>query len=135
MPAHVDSSPALSPQPYAAGYHGYQPMPTPEPKNGFAITALVVGLVGIVFALIPLTGFIAAILGLIGLVFGLANIGRIRSGRSTAKVMTWFGSIISALVVAAGIWGMVIVLTAVDNLDDDLHCIDQAKTSKQINAC
>ena len=26
--------------------------------------------------------------------------------------MTWFGSIISALVVAAGIWGMVVVLTA-----------------------
>lgn len=33
---------------------------------------------------------------------------------------------------AAGTWGMVTVLTAVD---DDLHCIDQAKTTKQTNAC
>ena len=49
--------------------------------------------------------------------------------------MTWFGSIISALVLAAGIVGMVIVFTAVDKFDEDLNCIDQAKTAKQIEAC
>jgi hypothetical protein len=126
----------LSPPPQSSPIAYYShPMPAPEPKNGFAITALVLGLVGIVFALIPLTGFIAAILGLVGLVFGLANIGRLRRGRSTAKVMTWFGSIISALVLAAGIAGMVIVFTAVDKFDEDLNCIDQAKTAKQIEAC
>ena len=128
-------SPHPHPQPYPTGVYGDQPMPAPEPKNGFAITALVVGLVGIVFALVPLTGFIAVILGLIGLVFGLVNIGRIRRGRSTAKTMTWFGSIISTLALAGGIWGMVVVFNAVDDLDNDLHCIDQAKTAKQVNAC
>src|SRR5262245_65989846 len=123
------------PQPYPAGDYGYQPTRAPEPKNGFAITALVVGLVGIVFALVPLTGFIAVILGLIGLVFGLVNIGRIRRGRSTAKTMTWFGSMISTLALAGGIGGMVVGFNAADDLDNDLHRINLAKTAKQVNAC
>ena len=86
-----------------------QSPPQAEPRNGFAIVALVVGIAGLVFGLIPLTGFIAVILGATGLIFGLTNIGRIRRRVSTARKMTWFGSILSALALALGVWGMIIV--------------------------
>jgi hypothetical protein len=36
---------------------------------------------------------------------------------------------------ALGVWGMVIVFTAANDLGNNLDCIDRAKTVKQIDAC
>lgn len=114
----------------------YYPTPTrTEPRNGFAITALVLAIVGLVFSVIPLTGFIAVILGAVGLLFGLLNIGRIRRGVSTARKMTWLGSFFAAAALLIGFIGMVMVFQAVDQLDKDLACIDQAKTVRQMDRC
>jgi len=122
------------------------PPTTVEPRNGFAITALVLGIVGILFGLIPLTGFIAFILGATGLVFALSNRGRIKRGRSDAKKMTIFGGVLSAIALALGIWGMIILFTAVDQFGEDMEdigndldsysqCIDDADTAAQMDAC
>jgi hypothetical protein len=106
-----------------------------EPKNGLAIAALSLGVVGMLFGLIPLTGFIAFALGAVGLILGLSNRGRLKRGLSTAKKLTVAGLITSLLALALGTWGMVIVFTAVDDLDDGLDCLSDADTLEEIEAC
>lgn len=94
---------------------------TPQPRNGFGITALVLALIGAVFALVPLTGFIALILGGLAVLFGIMGLARTRKGVATNKKMSAISAGIGALVAAAGIWGITFVFGAVDQLDKDLQ--------------
>lgn len=118
----------------------------PEPRNGFGITALILGILAILFGLVPLTGFVAIGLGATGAIFAAANTGRLRRRRATNKVMTWFGGILSAFGVVLGIIGMIAVFAAVDQLGDDLEdisrdldaynaCIEDADTVEEMAAC
>lgn len=101
----------------------------PEPKNGLGLTALILGLVGLLFGTVPLTGFIAVGLGITGLALGLAGLGRIRHRRATNKKTTITGVIASAAAVAVGIWGITIVFGAFDQLDKDLSSLGTSDTS------
>lgn len=96
---------------------------TPEPKNGMGIAALILGLVGLLFCLIPFTGFIGVICGFVGIVLGFVGWGRVRRHRATNKVTTLIGIVLSALAIAGGIWGIVIVFNATDDLVTDLEDI------------
>ncbi|GCE37834.1 hypothetical protein Rhow_000680 [Rhodococcus wratislaviensis] len=89
-------------------------------RNGFGVTALVLAIVGVVFGLVPLTGFIALILGLLSVLFGLLGFGRVRKGLATNKIMTLAGTGLGVVAVALGIWGMTIFFGAVDELDQKL---------------
>ena len=102
----------------------YRPPPV-EPRNAFAIAALALGLVGVLFGLIPLTGFIAVALGIVGVILALSNRGRLRRGTSTARKTTWAGLVISLIAIALGIWGIVIVFDVVEQIDEDLEEIEQ----------
>ena len=99
--------------------------PRVEPRNGFGMTALIVGLIGILFGLVPLTGFIAVGLGIVGLVLGFAALGRLRRRMATNRKTTWVGLVSSTAAVALGIWGMTIVFGAVDQLERDLGEISE----------
>ncbi|NKS80096.1 DUF4190 domain-containing protein [Rhodococcus hoagii] len=130
-----------------------QPMPqgygqisgNPE-RNGLGLAALILGIVGLLFCLVPLTGFIGLILGVIGLALGLAGLSRVRKAQASNKGVTISGIVLSALAVVGGIAGIVIVFTAVDQLGDDLkqisndwdsysECISNADTPEEMNAC
>lgn len=102
----------------------YQP-PAVEPRNALGITALALGLVGVLFGLVPFTGFIAVALGLVGVILALSNRGRLRRGTATNRKTTWTGLIASLVAIAIGIWGMTIVFGAVDELDQDLEELEQ----------
>jgi hypothetical protein len=126
------SSPQPPPQAYApATYgYGYPPAAAPQPKNGLGIAALVLGLVGLLFGLIPLTGFVAIILGTIGLVLGLVGLGRIRKHIATNRVLTWFGVATSLGAIVLGVIGLVILASAVDDAVDE---IDSALADEAAN--
>ena|GEM_PF-3572561 len=109
-----------SPQAYSPAYHGYPPVPVPQPRNGLGIAALVLGLVGLLFGLIPLTGFVAIVLGVIGLVLGLVGLGRVRKHIATNRVLSWFGVGTSLAAVVLGIVGLVILSNAVDDAVDEI---------------
>lgn len=121
-------------QPPPAGYP-YPQQPMMEPRNGFGLTALILGILGLLFGLVPFTGFIAFGLGAVGLIFGLANIGRLKRRRSTNKVTTGFGIGLSALAIVAGVIGMTILFGAFEDLSDDLSCIEQAETVEEMEEC
>lgn len=102
---------------------GPPPVSVPAPRNGMGITALSLALVGLVFSLIPFTGFLAVMLGALALVFGLIGISRARSGLATNRVMSWFGTLLGALALAGGVWGMVIVFQATEEFVRDMDQI------------
>jgi hypothetical protein len=89
--------------------------------SGMAVAALVCGIVGAVIALIPILGIFGIILGLLGLIFGLVGWSKARKGQSGGKGMAISGAILGALAIALGIWGLVIVGDAFDQLDQDLQ--------------
>lgn len=112
-----------------------QPQYRADPKNGFGITALVVSIIGIIFGIIPFTGFVALICGVIALVFGLVGWSRKRKGKATNGKMSIIGSVLALVAMALGVWGIVIVFGAVNQLDSNMNCIGNAQSPAQVQQC
>ena len=100
----------------------YRPI---EPRNALGIAALALGLVGMLFGLVPVTGFIAVALGIVGVILALSNRGRLRRGTASNRKSTWFGLATSLIAIALGFWGISIVFDTVDELDRDLEELEQ----------
>jgi hypothetical protein len=80
---------SIGPQPSAYGYR--QQLPKSLEGKGVAVTALVLGIFGFCFSLIPDLWIIACPLAVVGLVFGLNAIrepNRVRAGKRMAIVGT-----------------------------------------------
>ncbi|MFC5947091.1 phage holin family protein [Pseudonocardia lutea] len=97
-----------------------------EPRNGLGLAALIIALVGCLFGIVPLTGFVAVICGIVALALGLAGWGRVRKGLATNSKTTNFGLFFSIAALALGIWGITIVFSATDKLVNDLNNIPAA---------
>lgn len=115
-------------------------MPSATASNGFAVTALVLGIVGVVFGLVPFLFFLAWILGVLGLVFGVLGRSRAtKDPRAGKKVMATWGAALGTVAIALGVAGIVIVNNAVDHVSKKLNglsdCIDNADTAAEINDC
>lgn len=96
----------------------------PEPQaagNGLAVAALVLGIIGVFFGMIPLTFFIAWILGTLALVFGL--VGRRRRVR---RAMAIWGAALGLVSLVLGVVGVIIVGRAVEEFGEALEELDEA---------
>jgi hypothetical protein len=112
--------------------HLVQQQPAPQvvvvkqAGNGFAVTALVLGLIGAVVGLVPIFFLGAWLLGLLAVIFGFA--GRLRAKREPeaghAK-MAIAGVILGAIAIILGIIGLNVVNSAVDDLNSDLDQIER----------
>ena len=71
--------------------------PVERPQNGLGTAGFVLGLIGLLFAPIPLIGVVAWPLVILGLVFSLIGYGRGRSGRATNKGLALAGAILSVI--------------------------------------
>jgi hypothetical protein len=95
------------------------------PGKGFAVTALVCGIVGAVFGLVPLTFVIAFAGGIVALVFGLLGAHRNKAVGAPAG-MARAGWILGVVAIALGILGASImnqVSNDLDRIQDDLNHI------------
>lgn len=91
------------------GAYGQQwppPQPAAAPRNGFGITALALSLIGLLFCLMPITGFIGLGLGLLGFLFAALGLGRVRKGIATNKGMSIAGLMLSVLAIVGGFFSM-----------------------------
>lgn len=95
----------------------------PAPRNGLGIAALVLGICGALSGLIPFFFWFALIAGIIGLILGLVGFARTRNGAATNRKTALFGTVLSVIAVALGIWGAVILFQATDKLVNDLNAI------------
>lgn len=72
--------------------------PTPgQPKNGLGTAGFVLGLIGLIFAFIPLIGVVAWPLTILGLIFGALGTARARSGKATNKGLAITGLVLSVI--------------------------------------
>lgn len=78
---------------YPAG-NGQPPKP---PRNGLGTTALVLGILAVLFAMIPIIGMIAWPLSILGLIFGIIGVVRLRSGKADNKGVAISGTVLSAI--------------------------------------
>ena len=115
------------PQPQYPGDYRAQPEhipPTYNPeRNGLGIAALICAIIGLLFCLMPLTGFIGFGLGVIAFILGLAGVARVRKNKASNGKTAWTGVILGVAAIVFGVWGMVTFFTAVDQLGTDLENI------------
>lgn len=108
------------------GYPPPYPPSQPQARNGFGITALVLGIVGVVIGTIPILGIPALAVGAVGIVFGGLALGRVRKRVATNKKMSWWGLSLSAVAVVLGIVGVVIVSNAFNDVQHNLNDIQHS---------
>ena len=104
--------------------------------NGIAVAAMVCGIVGAIFGVIPITGVIALALGLVALVLGI--MGRRRVKREPAvgrKGSATAGIVLGVIAITLGIIGIAIVNDAANDLSSTADCLDKADTAAEIDAC
>jgi ABC-type transport system involved in cytochrome bd biosynthesis fused ATPase/permease subunit len=97
------------------------PVATP-PSKGMAVAALVCGIVGAFFGLIPLTAFFAMPLGLVAFILGLIAARKIKRAGHKAG-MARAGWLLGAVAVVLAIIGFAIMNSAVNKLQSDLDNI------------
>ncbi len=92
------------------------------PGNGFAVAALVCGIVGAVFGLVPWTFWLAWILGVVAIVFGA--LGRRRAdGEPIAgrRSMATAGLVLGIVAIALGIIGLIVLTTWISGATDAIN--------------
>lgn len=102
------------------------PQVVAAPRNGLGITALCLGIVGILFGLVPLTGFVAFALGAVGVILGLVGLARARKRVATNRKTAISGTALSVIAIGLGIWGMVTFFTSLNQLATALKNIPSA---------
>lgn len=75
----------------------YPPSQYAPPQNGLGTAGFVLGLVGLVFSVVPIVGVIAWPLVVLGLVLSGIGLARARAGRATNKGIAVAGLVCSAL--------------------------------------
>ena len=99
--------------------YGQQP-----PTNGMAVAALVLGIVGAVFGLLPLTFWIAIPCGILALIFGIVSWRKANKGFGR-KGMAIAGTILGAIAIVLGVAGIFIIDDAVDDVDDSFQELEE----------
>ena len=101
--------------------YGSAPVVPPSPRNGFGITALVLAVLGVLVGLVPSAGVPALALGLLAVLFGLLGLGRARRRDTAHRGPALAGTGLGAVAVALGVWGLVVVPGAAEQLGPGLE--------------
>lgn len=92
--------------------------------NGMAVAALVLGIIGAVFGLIPITFFIALICGVLALIFGIVGWRKANRG-AERKGMAIAGLVLSLVALGLGVLGANIVGDVADELDQQFEELER----------
>lgn len=94
--------------------------------NGFAVTALVLGVIGAIVGLIPLFFIGAWLLGVLALIFGFVGRSRAKRDPNAGRGgMALAGIILGVIAIILGAIGANTVDSAVDDLNRDLREIER----------
>jgi len=106
-----------------------------EPGRGTSIAALVCGIVGVVFGLIPILFVFSMSLGLVAIVLGFIARSHRRHYQGLKRTMSTWALVLGAIALLLSVAGIVIVNSAFNEVDEDFNCIDEAVTLEEIDAC
>ncbi|OCC12479.1 DUF4190 domain-containing protein [Streptomyces sp. PTY087I2] len=121
LPSYPDSPYSAPP---AAGHDPYGG-PPPARTNGFAVAALVLGLLACLFFWTIVGGLL---LGLLAVVFGVIAALRTRQGRAPRRVMAIVGAAFGALGLIGSAVFLVVAISVFDSQEfkDFENCMDRA---------
>src|SRR5699024_10730227 len=101
-------------------YQQLHPAQLRQPKNGFGIAALVLGITAPVLGFIPFFSLFTSIpLGLLGAVSSFLGLVRISSRGATNKVMTIFGLVASILSILLALTSSIVTGAFIGSLGND----------------
>lgn len=106
--------PPPQPQPYAE----WRAVPPPPQGNGFAVTALVLGIVALVFGVIPFTFFIAIPCGVLAVIFGALALNRVTQG-GTGKGQAVAGLVTGGVGILFALGWLVLLAVAANDVSND----------------
>lgn len=96
-----------------------------RPRNGFGIAALSLAIGGAVFALMPITGFIAVIAGVLAFMFALIGHARYRRHEATNNKTCVTAAVLSLFTTALGIWGVVLFFNTVEDFSNEVDKLEE----------
>ncbi|MEV0069909.1 DUF4190 domain-containing protein [Amycolatopsis sp. NPDC050768] len=128
------SAPFAAP-PVGAGYGQQQPVGAP--RNGFGVTALVLGIIALVLCWTVWGGII---LGVLALVFGILGVKRANRGQATNKGASIAGIVTGSIGLVIGLLLAILVgsifATFGSQIGDLQDCVQKAGTDQsQIQSC
>lgn len=97
---------------------------TRQARNGLGIAALIVGIIGCLFGLVPLMFWVAGPLGVTGLILGLAGRGRVKRREATNIKTAWAGVVVSLAALALSVYGAAVTFDAFSDLGEELDSAD-----------
>ena len=103
-----------------------------QPRNGLGVTALVLGIIALLFC----WTVIAGVLGLVGLVLGIIGMGRAKRGQATNRGVALAGTILSALALVAAIaFGILYATLGIGLYQDNQECFDPSLSQAEAEQC
>lgn len=127
-------APQYGQQQYGAPAYGQPAYGAPhggQLKNGFGITALVLGIIAV------LTGFffIGGLLGIAAIVFGVLGLGRVKRGEANNKGMAIAGIVLGVLGILATAIVIAVGAAFFDEFSSLSDCVNEATTQAEIDQC
>lgn len=93
--------------------------PPSKAKNGFGLTALILGIVSMVLAFVPLVNFAVGLIGLAGIIFGIVALTRKDRPKKQGLVGLILSVIASVVAIAMGIFYSFALLGAIGDSFDE----------------
>lgn len=100
------------PQPQQPPWYGYQPAPAPAPRNGFGTAGFVLGVIALVFSILPGIGLLTIPLAVLGVVFSLVGNDQVQKGTATNRGLTIAGLVTSLIAAAIALAWLAFVANA-----------------------
>ncbi|MER7518011.1 DUF4190 domain-containing protein [Streptomyces sp. NPDC126499] len=126
--------PSHSPTPQPWGAPGAPQPPYAQPQNGLGVAALVLGIVGVLFGILPFLFWLGAILGVLAVVFGIIGAGRAGKGLATNKGMAVTGAVLGGVALVASLAWLIVIATAVTDVAKEIEKETGAKGSASSSA-
>lgn len=106
----------------------------PQPKNGLAIPALVLGILAVVFFWTVVGGIL---LGVLALVFGILGMRRARRNGAPHRGFSVAGAVLGALALVGSLLLVVVgaSLLGSDEFKNLQECVQQADTQAEMDKC
>lgn len=92
----------------------------PATTNGMAVASLVLGLVGSMFGLVPLTWWIAAVCGVLALIFGVVGIRNAGKG-APYRGMAIAGTVLAVVALSLAVVGFGVIADVLRDIDRELE--------------
>ena len=105
------------------------------PRNGIGTAALVLGIIGLVLAVIVLGGLV----GIVAVILGIVGLGRVRRGEATNRGVAIGGIVTGALAIV--ISGIIVAAGAAfwsenkDEIENFNDCVEQADSDQARERC